>query len=67
VGCADRLEHVETETCQIVWVGVGTQRVAIVDTPGFDDSDKPDSEILEEIVQFLLKQYTLGIRLKGIV
>jgi len=57
----------ETEKCQIVWVGIGAERVAIVDTPGFDDSSKSDSEILEEIVQYLLKQSELGIRLKGIV
>ncbi|KAF2463865.1 uncharacterized protein BDR25DRAFT_297312 [Lindgomyces ingoldianus] len=57
----------ETEKCHIVWLGIGAERVAIVDTPGFDDSNRSDSEILEEIVQFLLKQYRLGIRLKGIV
>lgn len=41
--------------------------MAIVDTPGFDDSSRSDSEILEEIVQFLCAQYHLGIPLKGIV
>lgn len=46
---------------------MGAERLAIVDTPGFDDSKKSDSEILEEIVQFLVKQHQLGIRLKGIV
>lgn len=50
-----------------MWLGIGAEKVAIVDTPGFDDSNRSDSEILEEIVKFLLKQYKLGIRLKGIV
>ena len=41
--------------------------VAIVDTPGFDDSARPDSEILDEISQFLALQYLSGIELQGII
>jgi hypothetical protein len=41
--------------------------VAVVDTPGFDDTKRSDAEILDEIVQFLVFQYQLGISLKGIV
>ncbi|OCK99573.1 uncharacterized protein K441DRAFT_539515 [Cenococcum geophilum 1.58] len=41
--------------------------VAIVDTPGFDDSARPDSEILDEISQFLAVQYLVGIELQGII
>ncbi|KAJ4987558.1 hypothetical protein SVAN01_07015 [Stagonosporopsis vannaccii] len=51
----------------VVRVGVGRNEVAIVDTPGFDDTDRPDAEILEEIVEFLCTQYELGIPLKGII
>lgn len=39
----------------------------MVDTPGFDDSTRTDEEILEEIVHFLVLQYELGIKLRGII
>jgi hypothetical protein len=51
----------------VVRVGIGRQEVALVDTPGFDDTTRSDAEILEEIVQFLCTQYELGIPLKGII
>jgi hypothetical protein len=41
--------------------------IAIVDTPGFDDSHRGDDEILEEIAKYLTVQFQLGLRLKGIV
>lgn len=46
---------------------MGRHLVAIVDTPGFDDTTRSDAEILDEIVQFLCFQYQLGISLKGII
>lgn len=46
---------------------IGRQEVALVDTPGFDDTTRSDAEILEQIVQFLCTQYELGIPLKGII
>ena len=51
----------------MVRVGIGRQEVALVDTPGFDDTTRSDAEILEEIVRFLCAQYELGIPLKGII
>ncbi|KAH6629648.1 P-loop containing nucleoside triphosphate hydrolase protein [Boeremia exigua] len=57
----------ETSDCQIVQVAVGSDVVALVDTPGFDDTQRSDSEILEQIVEFLCAQYKLGIPLKGII
>ncbi|KAF2193121.1 hypothetical protein K469DRAFT_619710 [Zopfia rhizophila CBS 207.26] len=57
----------ETESCEIVRLGIGRHHVALVDTPGFDDSSRSDDEILDEIVQFLCYQYRLGIPLKGII
>jgi hypothetical protein len=38
-----------------------------VDTPGFDDPERTDSEILTEISRLLAAQYQLGVQLKGIV
>lgn len=57
----------ETTDCQVVRARIGRQEVALVDTPGFDDTKRSDAEILEQIVQFLCTQYELGIPLKGII
>ncbi|KAF2267196.1 hypothetical protein CC78DRAFT_457869 [Lojkania enalia] len=57
----------ETETCQAVRVGVGRNQVAVVDTPGFDDTTRPEVDIVGDIVEFLCTQYELGIPLKGII
>jgi hypothetical protein len=57
----------ETQTCQVVRFQVGGKLLAVVDTPGFDDTTRSDAEILDEIVQFLVFQHQLGIHLKGII
>lgn len=58
----------ETKRCQIIRTSMGGEsQLAIVDTPGFDDSDRPDVEVLEEITRILITQHKLGIPLKGIV
>jgi hypothetical protein len=41
--------------------------VSVVDTPGFDDTNRTDGEILAEITEYLAAQYTLNIPLKGII
>lgn len=38
-----------------------------MDTPGFDDTTKSDTEILDDIARLLAAQYQLGVSLKGIV
>lgn len=60
-------EPTETEECQIVPVQLGEELVYVVDTPGFDDTDRSDAEILEEITRFLATQYECGIKLRGII
>jgi len=57
----------ETSECDIVRCKIGKHLVAVVDTPGFDDTDRTDAEILDEIVRFLVVQYELGIKLRGII
>ncbi|KAL8700313.1 MAG: hypothetical protein Q9224_001023 [Gallowayella concinna] len=42
-------------------------KVLVIDTPGFDDSNRPDSEILTEIARLLAAQYELGVQLKGVI
>lgn len=39
----------------------------LIDTPGFDDTQRTDSEILTEIARILSAQYELGVELKGII
>ena len=59
---------VETSRCHIVRTKIrGNRSLAIVDTPGFNDTYKSDSEILKEITSFLTAQYQIGIPLKGII
>lgn len=43
------------------------RRVIFVDTPGFDDTTRPDSAILREIANWLNKAYKESIKLTGIV
>ncbi|KAL8798870.1 MAG: hypothetical protein Q9182_006326 [Xanthomendoza sp. 2 TL-2023] len=44
-----------------------SSKVLVIDTPGFDDSSRPDSEILTEIARLLAAQYELGVQLKGVI
>lgn len=41
--------------------------VYLLDTPGFDDTNRPDSEILQEIAFYLAALYAQKIRLAGVV
>ncbi|PSN60871.1 P-loop containing nucleoside triphosphate hydrolase protein [Corynespora cassiicola Philippines] len=56
-----------TQKSQLVPAEVGHSKVLLVDTPGFDDPVRTDSEILNEIADVLATQYKLGVKLKGIV
>ncbi|KAK4227813.1 P-loop containing nucleoside triphosphate hydrolase protein [Podospora fimiseda] len=57
----------ETSECQIVPVRVGRELVYVVDTPGFDDTDRSDAEVLDDITHFLAAQYESGVKLRGII
>ena len=48
-------------------VQIGASKVLLIDTPGFDDTTRTDSEILSEIARILSAQYQLGVELKGVV
>ena len=39
----------------------------LVDTPGFDDTGRTDSEILTDISRLLAAQYEAGVSLKGVI
>ena len=51
----------------MVPVNIGRSKVLLIDTPGFDDSERSDSEILIEISRTLTAQYEAGISLRGVI
>ncbi|KAJ9607870.1 hypothetical protein H2200_007949 [Cladophialophora chaetospira] len=61
----DILSH--TADVNMIQTTLSGSPIAIVDTPGFDDTTRSDGEILREITKFLVAQYKLGIKLKGII
>ncbi|KAF4419188.1 P-loop containing nucleoside triphosphate hydrolase [Fusarium acutatum] len=56
-----------TQECQMIPVEIGNSKVLLIDTPGFDDTERPDADILNEIARVLAAQYSLGFELKGII
>ncbi|KAF2624866.1 P-loop containing nucleoside triphosphate hydrolase protein [Macroventuria anomochaeta] len=56
-----------TQECQGIPVTIGNSKVLLIDTPGFDDTNRTDSEILTEIARILSAQYELGVQLKGVI
>lgn len=45
----------------------GTNRLVIVDTPGFDDTFTADSEILRRIAEWLASSYSKDMKLGGVI
>lgn len=43
------------------------ENIYLVDTPGFDDTNRTDTDILEEIASWLERSYDANIKLAGIV
>ena len=48
-------------------VEIGETRIGILDTPGFDDSGRTDSEILEHVARALTVRHDLEWQLKGTI
>ena len=48
-------------------MNVGRSKGLLIDTPGFDDSSRTDSDILTEISRILAAQYAAGVSLKGVI
>ena len=44
-----------------------SRRVILIDTPGFDDTNRSDTDILQEISYVLSKTYQSGLKLAGII
>jgi GTPase SAR1 family protein len=41
--------------------------VYLIDTPGFDDSDRSDTDVLRELASWLTESYSNGVKLDGII
>ncbi|KAG8847877.1 hypothetical protein FRB91_011379 [Serendipita sp. 411] len=59
--CTDEVKLIGVEHA------VHGRKVVLVDTPGFDDTFKPDIDILTEIAVFLIKSYQKGLPLDTIL
>ncbi|KAK4455331.1 P-loop containing nucleoside triphosphate hydrolase protein [Podospora aff. communis PSN243] len=60
------LESHTTEAASYTFNDSGRE-IILVDTPGFDDTNRPDAEILQEMAHFLVALYNSDVRLAGIV
>jgi hypothetical protein len=58
-----------TATCQIIQTRIGRTNVSLVDCPGFNDTNRSDTEVLAEIAKVLSAQYLLAnkLHLRGIL
>lgn len=43
------------------------RQYVLVDTPGFNDTDRPDQEILQELADWLAQSYRDGLMLSGVI
>ncbi|QPC70664.1 hypothetical protein HYE68_001416 [Fusarium pseudograminearum] len=61
----------ETRECQAVEIILDDEdqrrSITIVDTPGFDDTERSQAEILAEITDYLAAQHLSGLPLRGIL
>ncbi|KAL2691414.1 hypothetical protein Neosp_001799 [[Neocosmospora] mangrovei] len=62
-----RSETTQCNPVQIFLDEEGNRSITVVDTPGFDDTSRPEGEILAEIVGFLATQHALGVPLRGVL
>ncbi|OQO14297.1 hypothetical protein B0A48_01173 [Cryoendolithus antarcticus] len=44
-----------------------TRKVYLIDTPGFDDTNKTDTDILKQVAHYLSMTYRKNVRLSGII
>ncbi|KAL8881648.1 MAG: hypothetical protein Q9198_001184 [Flavoplaca austrocitrina] len=56
-------QKVEMYTCKYS----ESENVQLVDTPGFDDTNRTDTEVLEENARWLTATYRSNIKLRGII
>lgn len=61
------LDDPGTSTLSIHTATVDDRKVYLIDTPGFDDTNRTDTDILREIATWLQRSFEADIKLAGIV
>ncbi|CCM03857.1 uncharacterized protein FIBRA_06006 [Fibroporia radiculosa] len=56
-----------TETIQQETLQLDNEVVTIIDTPGFDDTERPQADVLREIADFLKAEYENKTKVAGVV
>jgi hypothetical protein len=60
-------EKTETTSVQVYEVQHMGQNIYLVDTPGFDDSNRSDTDVLRDVVAWLATAYSHRVYLTGII
>ena len=61
-GLASYTQSIQQVTCE-----VAGHPIMILDTPGFDDTHRSDTEVLTEVAEYLASLYRNGFRVSGII
>ncbi|KAG0013605.1 hypothetical protein BGZ80_010969 [Entomortierella chlamydospora] len=56
-----------TQQIDVIQCQIASQGVVILDTPGFDDTHRSDTEVLQDVATFLEKLYKQDFRISGII
>ncbi|PCH42116.1 nucleoside triphosphate hydrolase protein [Wolfiporia cocos MD-104 SS10] len=56
-----------TADMQIVEMEFAGQQITLVDTPGFDDTERPQADVLKQIATFLQRTYEGGRKVDGLI
>jgi len=59
--------HSETKSVAVAKVFIDGTDCFLIDTPGFNDTNKPDADVLRTIANFLAVSYRCGEHLAGVV
>ncbi|KAF9647079.1 hypothetical protein BDM02DRAFT_2812674 [Thelephora ganbajun] len=63
----DNLESCTSEIQESEEFILDGRRVVLIDTPGFDDTHKSDTDVLKSIAAFLGESYSAGAKLAGVI
>ena len=56
-----------TQEVTPVSININGQQVTLIDTPGFDDSERSDTDILDQVAQYMTETFQRGVLLTGII
>ncbi|KDR69850.1 hypothetical protein GALMADRAFT_145236 [Galerina marginata CBS 339.88] len=60
VGCIENIDEVR-------YPNLKARRILLIDTPGFDDTQQDDYEILKRVATWLKQSYKKGARVEGVI